>query len=89
MTRLRVVEVVVLVCVLVSAVAVAQAPTFEVASVKLNKSGVPQSVPQLQPGGRVTLINRTLRYLVQFAYSTLETPLHDPQIVGGPALGRG
>jgi uncharacterized protein (TIGR03435 family) len=84
MTRLRVVEIVALACVLVTPAVMGQAPTFEVASVKLNKSGVPQSGPQLQLGGRVTLINRTLRYLVQFAYSSLETPLHDPQIVGGP-----
>lgn len=62
----------------------AQAPSFEVASIKLNKTGEPQSVPQMQPGGRVTLINRTLRYLVQFAYSSLESQLHELQIVGGP-----
>jgi uncharacterized protein (TIGR03435 family) len=59
-------------------------PEFEVASVKPNKSGTPQSGPQMQPGGRLTLTNRTLRYLVQFAYSTIESPLHDFQIVGGP-----
>ena len=50
----------------------------------MNKLGDPQSGPQMQPGGRLTLTNRTLRYLVQFAYSTLELPLHDFQIVGGP-----
>jgi uncharacterized protein (TIGR03435 family) len=59
-------------------------PSFEVASVKVNTSGDPQSSPQMQPGGRLTLTYRTLRYLVQFAYSTLESPLHDFQIVGGP-----
>jgi uncharacterized protein (TIGR03435 family) len=59
-------------------------PSFEVASVKVNKLGDPQAGPQMQPGGRLTLTNRTLRYLVQFAYSTLESPLHDFQIVGGP-----
>jgi len=84
MTKLRVIEVLALAWVLVSTTVVAQAPTFEVASVKLNKTGVPQSGPQLQLGGRLTLINRTLRYLVQFAYSSLELPLHDPQIIGGP-----
>jgi uncharacterized protein (TIGR03435 family) len=64
----------------------AQAPSFEVASVKVNTIGNQQSVPQNpQPGGRVTLTNRTLRFLVQFAYSSLfETPLHDLQIAGGP-----
>ena len=39
---------------------------------------------QAQLAGRLTLINRTLRYLVLFAYSTLESPLHDMQVVGGP-----
>jgi uncharacterized protein (TIGR03435 family) len=61
----------------------AQAPSFEVASVKPNKTNEPQAVPQMQPG-RVTLINRTLRYLVQFAYSTLESQLYEFQVVGGP-----
>ena len=62
----------------------AQSPLFEVASIRLNKADEPQSVPQMQPGGRVTLTNRTLQYLVQFAYSTIESPLHDVQILGGP-----
>ena len=62
----------------------AQAPTFEVASIKPNKTGDLQSVPQIQAGGRVTLTNRTLRYLVQFAYSRFESQLHDHQILGGP-----
>jgi uncharacterized protein (TIGR03435 family) len=80
MTKLRVVEILALACVLVSTTAAAQAPSFEVASVKLNKTGDPQSVPPMQPGGRVTLTNRTLRSLVQFAYS----PIEQIQIVGGP-----
>ena len=62
----------------------AQAPTFEVASVKPNKAGDLQSVPPIQPGGRVTLTNRTLRYLVLFAYSRFDAQLHDHQVVGGP-----
>jgi uncharacterized protein (TIGR03435 family) len=62
----------------------AQAPSFEVASIKLNKTGEPQSVPQMQRGGRVTLTNRTLRSLVQFAYSSIDSNLHDLQILGGP-----
>ncbi len=62
-----------------------QVPSFEVASVKVNTIGNMQSVPQNpQPGGRVTLTNRTLRFLVQFAYSPFESPLHDLQIAGGP-----
>ncbi len=66
------------------AVLSAQAPSFEVASIKPNKTNEPQTVPQMQAGGRVTLINRTLRYLVQFAYSSLESQLHAFQVVGGP-----
>jgi uncharacterized protein (TIGR03435 family) len=65
-----------------SHVVMTQAPAFEVASIKLN-AGDFQSVPPVQ-AGRVTLTNRTLRSLVQFAYSSLELSLHDRQIVGGP-----
>jgi uncharacterized protein (TIGR03435 family) len=62
----------------------AQPPSFEVASVRMNTSGEPQAGPPFQPGGRVTLTNRTLRYLVQFAYSTIDAPLQELEIVGGP-----
>jgi uncharacterized protein (TIGR03435 family) len=82
MTR-RLVEITAIV-VAVGALATAQAPSFDVASVKPNKTNEAQSVPQMQLGGRLTLINRTLRYLVLFAYSSLESPLHDMQVVGGP-----
>ena len=73
-----------LVVVSCSTLLTAQIPTFEVASVKPNKTDAPQTVPQMQLGGRMNLLNRTLRYLVQFAYSSLELQLHDLQIVGGP-----
>lgn len=62
----------------------AQSPSFEVASIRVNKSGESQAVLPIQPGGRVTLTNRTLRSLVQFAYSTIDVPLEESQIVGGP-----
>jgi uncharacterized protein (TIGR03435 family) len=44
-------------------------PTFEVASIKPNKSG-PGSIQRagLQPGDRVTMTNVTLRILIQIAY---------------------
>ncbi len=84
MTNHRLLDIVVL-AIGLSTVVTTQVPSFEVASIKVNKVGNEQSVPQNpQPGGRVTLTNRTLRYLVQFAYSTFEAPLHDFQIVGGP-----
>lgn len=49
-----------------------------------NKTGEPQSVPQMQPGGRVTLIDRTLRYLVQcpeFVISTSRGRSRPAQII--------
>jgi bla regulator protein blaR1 len=54
-------------------------PTFEVASVKPNKSGEGPSRIGLQPGGRVTVINMSVRSLIRFAYQ-----FQDFQILGGP-----
>ena len=84
MISLRLVSVVVLgIC--MSRVVITQAPSFEVASIKVNKIGNEQSGPQNpQPGGRVTHTNRTLQWLVQFAYSTFESSLDERQIAGGP-----
>src|SRR6266487_4115691 len=60
----------------------AQAPsttTFEVASVKQNKSG-PDSIQRvgMQPGDRVTITNVTLWTLIQVAYPGMS------EIIGGP-----
>src|SRR4026209_1325328 len=55
------------------------APSFEVASVKANKAGEPGSRIRLEPGGRITVSNYSLRGLVQFAYQ-----LQGFQIEGGP-----
>jgi uncharacterized protein (TIGR03435 family) len=59
----------------------AASPAFEVASVKPNKSGDNggQSV-QVQPGGRVTLLNFTLSTLIRTAYEIRES-----QLLGGPS----
>ena len=54
-------------------------PKFEVASVKINKSGENNVRIGLQPGGRFTATNVPLRALIRFAYQ-----LQDFQIVGGP-----
>jgi uncharacterized protein (TIGR03435 family) len=54
-------------------------PTFEVASVKPNKSGDGPNRIGLQPGGRVTVTNMSLRSLIRFAYQ-----FQDFQILGGP-----
>lgn len=55
-------------------------PTFEVASVKRNKSGQPGGRLEMQPGGRFDAVNATVRQLIVRAYQ-----LQDSQIVGAPA----
>jgi uncharacterized protein (TIGR03435 family) len=55
-------------------------PSFEVASVKPNKSGEGFIRFGMQPGGRFTAVNAPLRQLIVFAY----TPLQPFQIEGGP-----
>jgi len=54
-------------------------PSFEVASVKPNKSGDNRIMLGMQPGGRFTANNVTLRMLIRQAWL-----LQDFQIVGGP-----
>jgi uncharacterized protein (TIGR03435 family) len=57
-------------------------PTFDVTSVKPNKTGPGgPSVMQNQPGGRLVATNVPVRLLIQSAYR----PLQGFQIVGGPA----
>ena len=53
-------------------------PSFEVASVKPNKGDGPTE-SSTQPGGRVTMINVPLRFLIRTAYQ-----VQDEQIVGAP-----
>src|SRR5262245_53763434 len=57
-----------------------QAPQFEVASIKQNKSGDNRVMIGVQPGGRFTATNVTLRMLIRNAYQ-----LQDFQITGGPS----
>ena len=52
---------------------------FEVASVKPNTSGDGPTRIMLQPGGRITAENMSLRNLVRFAFQ-----VQDFQLVGGP-----
>ena len=54
-------------------------PAFEVASIKPNVSGAEGTASYVQPGGRYTAINVTLRMLMKTAYQ-----IHDTQIVDGP-----
>jgi uncharacterized protein (TIGR03435 family) len=58
----------------------AQEPQFEVASIKPNKSGDGRVMLGIQPGGRFTATNVTLRMLIRNAYQ-----LQDFQITGGPS----
>jgi uncharacterized protein (TIGR03435 family) len=55
-------------------------PTFDVASVKPSHSNDTESSSFVQPGGRYTATNVTLRMLAQSAYG-----LHDSQLLGGPS----
>src|SRR5437762_5453555 len=54
-------------------------PSFEVASVKPNKGDGPTD-SGTQPGGRVTMINVPLRFLIRSAYQ-----VQDEQIVDAPS----
>src|SRR6478672_2927342 len=54
--------------------------TFEVASVKANRSGDLAQRIQPSPGGRLTVTNVSLRGLVRFAYE-----MQDFQMDGGPS----
>src|SRR5262249_22304934 len=56
------------------------APSFEVASVKPNKSGDGRMMIGMQPGGRFTATNVPLRMLIRSAYQ-----VQDFQIIGGPS----
>jgi len=59
------------------------APSFEAASVKANKSGPGQTSLFFQPGGRFRATNVTLKMLIGAAYGTPQ-PLPEFQLVGGP-----
>ena len=57
-----------------------QDPQFEVASIKPNKSGDNRVMMGVQPGGRFTATNVTLRMMIRNAYQ-----LQEFQITGGPS----
>jgi uncharacterized protein (TIGR03435 family) len=52
---------------------------FEVASIRLNKSGADGASVRVQPGGRLTVTNNSVRNIVRNAYN-----VQNFQIVGGP-----
>jgi uncharacterized protein (TIGR03435 family) len=55
------------------------AQAFDVASIKRNASGAPQSGVRTLPGGRISVINQPLRQIVRRAYGS-----NDLEVVGGP-----
>ncbi len=55
------------------------APAFEVASIKLNRSGDQRARFQMPPGGRINATNITLKQLIIFAYQ-----IKDTQLAGAP-----
>ena len=60
-------------------------PSFEVASVKSNRTGGPRMLSiGLQPGGRFTAMNASLRELIAAAYGSDGRALQAFRIVGGP-----
>jgi bla regulator protein blaR1 len=59
----------------------AQSLSFEVATIKANKSGDDRAYSSIQPGGRLSATNVTLRDLMLAAYRFKYQP---SQIVGGP-----
>jgi uncharacterized protein (TIGR03435 family) len=66
-----------------AAVVVAQEalpPSFEVATIKINKSGENNQFIRRQPGGRVTVTNLPARFLITFAYQLAQF-----QLTGGPS----
>jgi uncharacterized protein (TIGR03435 family) len=59
-------------------------PSFEVASIKQNKSGDGRVLLGFPPGGRFTATNVPLRALIAAAYGTPQ-PLPNFRIIGGPS----
>src|SRR5882724_7707605 len=60
-------------------------PTFDVASIKQNKSGNPRLQMGFEPGGRFNAVNISVRNLMAIAYITARPALPGLRIVGGPA----
>ena len=54
-------------------------PTFEVVSIRPNRSGEERTASMVTPGARYQATNVTVRMLIKTAYQ-----VHDDQIVGGP-----
>jgi len=64
---------------LVSIRAFGQPPSFEVADVKVNKSGEVRMAVDMQPGGKLTMRNVPMKVLIMFAYH-----VRGEAVTGGP-----
>jgi uncharacterized protein (TIGR03435 family) len=75
------------VCVLIAIALSAQSEkkklTFEVVSIKLNKSGDPPLI-QMMPGGRFTASSASLKWLIAAAYDPNPSPLSNLDVAGLP-----
>lgn len=63
-----------------TAIALAQGPAFDAASVKVNRSGSPNSTIGIIPGGAYRAVNTTLERIIPDAFGVLPF-----QVTGGPA----
>ena len=63
-----------------AALAQEDVPSFEVVSVRINRSGSQSQDMRLLPGGRATVTNAPLRRVILTAYGMLPQ-----QLIGGPA----
>src|SRR6266576_3852797 len=64
-------------------------PTFEVASIKVNKSASNRTNLDLQPGGRFTASNAALPMLIAVAYGEPYAPLPQNRMVMVRGFGGG
>ncbi len=69
------------------ALVAAQAPAYDVASIKPTAPDVRISEFQMRPGGRLVVLGMTLRDLIRRAYAADGIERND-QVVGGPAWVR-
>jgi uncharacterized protein (TIGR03435 family) len=65
--------------------AAAEAPAFEVATVRENKSGDTRMHIEVQPGGRFNAVNMTLWQILSIAYPVDGRFRDEIQLTGGPA----
>jgi uncharacterized protein (TIGR03435 family) len=59
--------------------ATAKRPAFAVVSIRKNDAGGDESYSRLQPGGRIVIVNQTVRTLILFSYA-----LQPQRLAGGP-----